>query len=53
MFNETQTTSNTFDFSPSGAEFILAAFNRCQVRPTEITPSHMFQARMALNFVLS
>lgn len=53
MFNTDQTTSKTFNFSPSGAEFVLAAFNRCQVRPTEITPSHMLQARMALNFVLS
>lgn len=53
MFAPAQTTSNTFDFAPSGAEFVLAAFNRCQVRPSEITPSHMFHARMALNFLLS
>lgn len=53
MFSPVQTTSNTFDFAPSGAEFVLAAFNRCQVRPTEITPDHMLQARMALNFLLS
>lgn len=53
MFPTTATTSNTFDFNPSGAEFVLAAFGRCQVRPTELTPTHMFNARMALNFVLS
>lgn len=53
MFNTAQNTSKTFNFSPSGAEFVLAAFGRIQVRPTEITPSHMFNARMALNFVLS
>jgi hypothetical protein len=53
MFPSGQTTTGDFNFAPSGAEFILAAFNRCQVRPAEITPSHMFQARMALNFVLS
>jgi len=46
-------TSGTYNFNPSGAEFILTAFGRIQVRPTEITPSHMFTARMALNFVLS
>lgn len=53
MFSPVQTTSNTFDFAPSGAEFVLAAYNRCQIRPTEITPNHMFNARMALNFILS
>ena len=53
MFNPVQTTSNTFDFSPSGAEFILAAFRRCQIKPSDISPEHMFNARMALNFVLS
>lgn len=53
MFPSAQTTSNTFNFAPSGAEFVLAAFNRCQIRPTEITPSHMLHARMALNFILS
>lgn len=53
MFSTAQNTSKTFNFAPSGAEFVLAAFGRIQVRPTEITPSHMFDARMALNFVLS
>lgn len=53
MFVTSQNTSKTFNFAPSGAEFVLAAFGRIQVRPTEITPSHMFNARMALNFVLS
>lgn len=53
MFNTNQTTSKSFNFSPSGAEFVLSAFGRIQVRPTEITPTHMYAARMALNFVLS
>lgn len=53
MFNTSQATSNTFNFSPSGAEFVLAAFGRIQVRPAQITQNHMFNARMALNFVLS
>lgn len=53
MFNTNQTTSKTFNFSPSGAEFVLAAYGRIQVRPTEITPNHMYNARMALNFILS
>ena len=53
MFDNNVTTSGTFDFNPSGAEFVLAAFSRCQIRPEAITPQHMFNARMALNFVLS
>lgn len=53
MFTPGQVTNNSFDFAPSGAEFVLAAFKRCQIAPTEITPAHMFNARMALNFILS
>lgn len=53
MFNPEQTTSNTFDFSPSGAEFILTAFKRCGIAATDITPEHNREARMALNFILS
>jgi hypothetical protein len=53
MFNTNQTTSKVFNFSPSGAEFVLAAFGRIQMRPAELTQSHMFNARMAMNFVLS
>jgi hypothetical protein len=53
MFTTNQTTSGTFNFAPSGAEFVLAAFGRIQVRPPEIKQSHMFNARMALNFILS
>src|SRR3974390_1711032 len=53
MFDTNVTTSKLFNFNPSGAEFVLAAFGRCQVRPSELTQRHMFDARMALNFVLS
>jgi hypothetical protein len=53
MFVTNQTTSKTFNFNPSGAEFVLAAFNKCQIRPTELSPSHMLQARLAMNFLLS
>lgn len=52
MFNPAQ-TSGTFNFNPTGAEFVLAAFGRCQVRPSELKQDHMFNARMALNFVLA
>jgi hypothetical protein len=53
MFTTAQDTSKTFNFAPSGAEFVLAAFSRCGIHPTEITQQQMFNARMALNFVLS
>ena len=53
MFNPSQVTSNTFDFAPSLGEVVLNAFSRIQVRPSEITPSHMFQARMAANLLLA
>lgn len=53
MFPSSIATSSTYNFAPSGAEFVLAAFGRIQVRPTELTPTHMFTARMALNLILS
>jgi len=53
MFTPAQQTSGTFNFAPTGAEFVLAAFGRIQLRPASITQSHMFNARMALNFLLS
>jgi hypothetical protein len=53
MFTPAQQTSGQFQFSPTGAEFVLAAFGRIQVRPSELTQTHMLNARMALNFILS
>lgn len=53
MFPSSIATSSTYNFAPSGAEFVLDAYGRIQIRPTEITPQHMFKARMALNLVLS
>jgi hypothetical protein len=53
VFVTNNTVSKTFNFNPSGAEFILAAFARLQVRPSELLQDHMFNARMALNFLLS
>jgi hypothetical protein len=53
VFVTNNTVSKTFNFNPSGAEFVLAAFARLQVRPSEILQDHMFNARMALNFLLS
>ena len=53
MFTTSVNTSQTFNFNPSGAEFVLAAFSRINVHPTQISQQQMFNARMALNFILS
>lgn len=49
----TQNFSGSYDFSPSAGEIIMTAFNRIQVRPTEILQSHLQQAVMELNLLLS
>lgn len=53
MFPNSVTTSGNFNFAPSLGEIVLNAFSRIQVRPSEITQAHMFQARMAANDLLS
>ena len=53
MFPTGAVTSGTFNYNPSGAEFVLAAFGRCQIRPASIGADHMLNARMAMNFLLS
>jgi hypothetical protein len=45
------TTSGTTAFSLSGAELVLEAFDRLQIRPSEITAEHMVSARRSLNLV--
>lgn len=52
-FNPVVQTSNTFNFNPSGGEFILNAFDRIQVRPTEIEQTQMQRAVTELNFALT
>lgn len=51
-FNPVTTTSGTFEFAPTGGEFILNAFDRIQIRPTEIEPTQMARAIMELNLAL-
>lgn len=46
-------TSGSTAWSPSVAEFIRAAFARCQIFPPQITANHMFDARFATNLILS
>lgn len=52
-FNTQQTYSGSYDFSPSVGSIILNAFDRIQVRPTEITAPHLQRAVMELNLLQS
>lgn len=52
FFVTTPVTSGTYDFNPSGGEFIINAFNRIGIRPTEIEQTQMTQAIMELNLAL-
>ena len=51
-FNPVVQFSGTYNFSPSGGEFILNAFDRIQIRPTEIEQTQMSRAIMELNLAL-
>jgi len=51
LFPTTQVYSGSYDFAPSGGEIVVAAFQRIQVRPTELTPSHLQQATVELNLL--
>jgi len=53
IFNPVVQTSGTFNFSPSGGDFILNAFDRIQIRPTEIQQTQMQRAVMELNLALA
>lgn len=49
----TVNVSKRFDFSPSLGEIVISAFGRINIRPAELTQSHMYIARQAANFLLS
>ncbi len=49
----TQTFSGQYNFAPTGGEIVLSAFQRIQVRPTEIQQSHLQQATMEINLLLA
>jgi len=51
-FNPVVQTSGNYDFSPTAGEFILNAFDRIQIRPTEIEQTQMARAVMELNLAL-
>ena len=51
MFPNQQVYSGTYSFAPSGGEIIIGAFQRVQIRPTEITVSHLQTAVLELNLL--
>lgn len=53
MFTTTQTYSGTYNFAPTGGEIVLNAFQRIQVRPTEVQQTHLQQASMEINLLLA
>jgi hypothetical protein len=52
VFSPVVQVSKTYNFSPTGGEIILNAFDRVQVRPTEITQTQMQRAVMEMNLAL-
>lgn len=44
--------SGTYNFSPSNYSVVLEAFDRCRIRPAELTRHHMNSARLSLNMEL-
>jgi len=52
MFSPVVQTSGTYNFNPSGGEIILTAFDRIQVRPSEITQAQIQRAVMEMNLAL-
>lgn len=53
FFNTAVVTSGTYNFSPSAGDFVLNAFDRIQIRPTEISQTQMQRAIMELNLALT
>lgn len=47
------TTSGTYTFDPTLADFIIEAFERAGVKPNQISTSHMQSARMSANLLLA
>lgn len=46
------TTSGTTAYDPAIGDMVIDAFGRMQIRPSAITPDHMFSARRSTNSVL-
>lgn len=46
-------TTKQYNFNPTAGEILLTAFGRCQVRPTELTQTHLLLGQTAENLILS
>jgi len=46
-------TSQSYTFAPALADVIIAAYGRCQIRRTALTPDHLHDAAMAANLLQS
>lgn len=53
MFSTQQTFSGSYNFAPSGGEIIMNAYQRIQIRPTEILTTQVQSAVMELNLLLA
>lgn len=45
--------SKSFEFNPAAGSLLLTAFQRCGIKPSELTATHMTEGEKACNFVLS
>jgi hypothetical protein len=52
FFPAAASTSGAFNFNPAASDFILNAFSRVQIRPTEIEQHHFQTAIIELNLAL-
>lgn len=53
MFSTNETYSGSYNFAPSSGEIIMNAYQRIQMRPTELLVTHLQTAVMELNLLLS
>lgn len=48
-----QPSSGTYGFNPGLSDLVIEAYSRIQIRPTQFTAQHMFDARMSANLLLT
>lgn len=47
------TTSGSYSYDPTYVNLLFDAFDRIEIRPSAVTPDHMFSARQSINSVLN
>jgi len=53
VFTNAPVYTGTYSFNPSAGDIIISAFQRVSIRPTEILQSHLTQALIELNLLLT